>query len=504
MRAATWSAILALVACLEVTPALCAAVFDSTLIAGPFDTRTRPRIALAPDGRAELLYACTYAGLMTAWRCSMGEPRSYELIASDLALSTYPQPLWALAASGAPRAAYFKPNGRFVCALREPEGWVGDSSLVDVVFSAGCQQSLAVDPVSGEPRVAFTVAQDGYWRLKYAWRQSGTWSVADVDPDPVLYAPLCLALDAAGRPYVAYVSVSGETLYVASRSAPGETFSREVVTSTSDLSAEYFSVSVAADPAGGQPRVAWFFWGQELQVGYAFRDEASGTWTSQVVDSGLVFPPHPVSLALDAAGDPAIAYTHDVNILASTPPRRLMACDSPLEGGTTGQVWRARRAGGAGTGPFSLEAVPLHDVIVESGGLAVTPAGYAHLALRGPELSAGSPLHHYSVIYSHYEPDLTGVPAASAHGFSLAPPSPNPARAGGPLRIAFTIPHAGAVTCDLLDPSGRGVAARPPQDCPAGPSAFNWTPGPLPPGLYFLRLRAGPGAGAVRRLVMLR
>ena len=96
-------------------------MFDSTLVAGPFDTRTRPRIALAPDGQAELLYACSNAGQMTAWRCSMGEPRSYEMFASDLALTTYPQPCWALAPSGSPRATYFKPNGRFVCALREAE-----------------------------------------------------------------------------------------------------------------------------------------------------------------------------------------------------------------------------------------------------------------------------------------------------------------------------------------------------------------------------------------------
>jgi hypothetical protein len=501
-RAVAWSAALALVTCLPVTPARCGVLFTNMTVAGPFDTRTKPRIALSSAGLFEVLYACGSPGPLTAWCLALGEPVFYEAIASDLPASTYPQPIFALAPWGSPRAAYFKPNGRFICALREPGGWVEDSSLVDVVFSTGCQQWLAADPVSGEPRVAFTVAQGESWRVRYAWRENGLWSVADVDSDFVLYAPLALALDASGRPYVAYASVTGETLFVSSRDTPGAPFQREVA--TADTSTTHYSASVAVDPASGQPRVAYFSWGEQIDVGYAFRDEVSGTWTSQLVDSLLSYPPHPVTLALDAAGNPTLAYTDDVPILASSSRAPALGPDSPLEGGTTGQVWLARRTGGAGSGPFSLEPVPLHDVVVEAGGMAVTPDGYAHLALRSPELSVGSPLRHHSVVYAYYYQDPADVPPPTAAEFSLAPPVPNPARAGDPLRVAFTLPRVEAVRCDLLDASGRHVATLPSRRCAAGPNTLSWTPGPLPPGLYFLRLRSGAGLIAVRRLALLR
>lgn len=499
-RIALCSAALALAACLSAAPSL-AVVFDSTLVAGPFTTRTKPRIAVSNAGAPELLYACLSAGQMTAWRYSPGASPEYETVASDLATSTYPQPLWALAPSGAPRAAYFKPNGRFVVALRDSGGWVEDSSLAEVVFSTGCQQWLAADPVSGEPRVAFTVADGASWRVKYAWREGGTWSVADVDTDFASYTPVHLALDAAGRPYVAYTSVTGETLFVASRGSPGESFGREAVT-VAAYPAVYFHASVAVDPAGGQPRVTYYYWGDDHDVGYASRDEL-GTWTNQWVDTGLPYAPLPVTLALDEFGNPTIACTEDVNILATSPARTALAPDAPLEGGTTGLAWFARRIGGAGTAPFTLTQVPLHDVIVEAGGMAVTTAGLPCFALRSPELSSGPPLH-YSVVYAHYEPDPVDVPPAAPGEFALAPPAPNPARAGGLMRIGFTSPRSDVVRCDLLDPSGRRVATLPSQRCAAGPNTLSWTPGPLSPGLYFVRLRLGAGPVVVRRLALLR
>ena len=501
-RAATWSAVAALAVCLPATSGRCGVLFDHLTVAGPFDTRVKPRIAVSSTGLIEVFYSGGSPGPVTAWCLALGESIVYEAIASGLPATTYPQPVFALGPWGSPRAAYFKPNGRFVCALREPGGWVEDSSLVDVAFTTGCQQWLAADPVTGEPRVAFTVAQGGSWRVRYAWREGGLWSVADVDPDLVLYAPLALALDASGRPYVAYASVTGETLFVARRDAPGDPFQREVV--AADSLSGCYSVSVAVDPASGQPRVGYVSWGERIEVRYAFRDGAPALWTNQLVDSLLSYPPHPVTLALDAAGDPTLAYTDDVPILAPSSRAPATGPDSPLDGGSSGQVWLARRTGGVGIGPFSLEPVPLHDVVVEAGGMAVTPDGHAQLALRSPELSAGTPLHHYSVVYAYYYPDPADVPPPAADGFSLAPPVPNPARAGDPLRVAFTLPRAEAVRCDLLDASGRRVATLPSRCCPGGPNAVDWTPGPLPPGLYFLRLSPGTGPAAVRRLALLR
>lgn len=99
-----------------------------------------------------------------------------------------------------------------------------------------------------------------------------------------------------------------------------------------------------------------------------------------------------------------------------------------------------------------------------------------------------------------------GEPAVARPGaaLALAPPAPDPARAGQPLRVSFTLPVADDVAVDVLDAQGRRVAARAREHYAAGPQRVEWSPGSLPPGRYLVRVRTAHGPAATRGWVVLR
>lgn len=84
-------------------------------------------------------------------------------------------------------------------------------------------------------------------------------------------------------------------------------------------------------------------------------------------------------------------------------------------------------------------------------------------------------------------------------GFAIA--GPHPVR--DDVRFRIELPEAGRVRIDLFDLAGRRVADGIDRVLPAGASELSWTAGPLPPGLYTARLRAGERTASLR-LVRLR
>ncbi len=466
-------------------------LFDSTIVASRVTPRPSPRIALAPGDVPEIVYGVTTAGVTAAVRATIGPSVAYDTIATDLASNA--RPLWALAPGGAPRSAWFRADGRFVCAAREPAGWVEDSSLVDVVPGLYCQQELAVDPLSGEPRVAFTLPGSGAtgW-LHYARRDAGSWSVADVDTVPVCGYPISLALDAAGLPWIAYDSPGGDTLLLAHRESPDGPFTREVVavsTPSEGGSRWYWSTSLALDPASGQPRIAWYLMeaiGGNNVIGFSSRD-AGGSWTEHVVYEPSP-QPHAVELELDALGAPTVAYTIETTVFAGAVPR-------VGTGDASGATWYSVRvARQDGLGAFWEDAVPLYNMAMERGGLAVASDRSVSLVVRSMSLN--------DVIYVRGDPGRTDV-APTAPALALSAPAPNPTRSGQPVRIAFALSRADVIACEIFDVSGRRVAALGPRAFPAGPGSLEWAPRGLGAGVYLLRVRMGSGGRAARRLAVL-
>ena len=95
---------------------------------------------------------------------------------------------------------------------------------------------------------------------------------------------------------------------------------------------------------------------------------------------------------------------------------------------------------------------------------------------------------------------LDAATGGDAMAFAMAAPWPNPSR--GATTFAFTLPSTGAVSLEILDVSGRRVrtllaATR----LPAGTHTLALERTGLPPGTYYVRLRAA-GAAAVRPVVI--
>jgi hypothetical protein len=95
-----------------------------------------------------------------------------------------------------------------------------------------------------------------------------------------------------------------------------------------------------------------------------------------------------------------------------------------------------------------------------------------------------------------------GVSAEPPLAFALEPVRPNPSR-GGALTVRFTLPGAAAARVELLDVSGRRVAAREVGSLGAGRHALDLGEGQrLAPGLYLVRLRQGTNTRVARVAVL--
>ncbi len=157
------------------------------------------------------------------------------------------------------------------------------------------------------------------------------------------------------------------------------------------------------------------------------------------------------------------------------------------DGGATGSVAWALRAGGAGNDiANSLAVHPSGAVYV--GGFATPPATFGPLALSG--VAGNSTAFLASVL----DPALTATTAAlNAESVTLFP---NPAHGRATVQLP-AVPGAPTATLTLLDALGRTLRT---QTAPTNSKAELDLAG-LAPGLYAVRVAAG-GSTAVRRLVV--
>jgi len=101
-------------------------------------------------------------------------------------------------------------------------------------------------------------------------------------------------------------------------------------------------------------------------------------------------------------------------------------------------------------------------------------------------------------------PQAVGVPErpGTALRLRLAPPRPNPLRSGETLALEVSLPEDDILNVALYDAEGRLAASRAPEPLPASEgSMLRWNPGPLPAGVYFVRV-AGRRGSSSRRLVV--
>ncbi len=98
--------------------------------------------------------------------------------------------------------------------------------------------------------------------------------------------------------------------------------------------------------------------------------------------------------------------------------------------------------------------------------------------------------------------DLTASQGEPSLALALDPVHPNPSR-GSALTVRFTLPGAAAASLELLDVSGRRIAAREVGSFGAGRHALDLGEGArLAPGLYLVRLTQGGSVRATRVAVL--
>ena len=139
-------------------------------------------------------------------------------------------------------------------------------------------------------------------------------------------------------------------------------------------------------------------------------------------------------------------------------------------------------------------------------GTAAVPAGIAPgwwVVLTVPDVDnvAGLPpeLRRY---YSNTYVEVRGAVSAdetAAAGVSLGVPRPNPT--AGAARLAFTLGETGPVRLTLHDALGREVRVLASGTLSAGPHEAA-VPAGLPPGVYVVRLPAGPDSRTTRLTVV--
>lgn len=164
-----------------------------------------------------------------------------------------------------------------------------------LTFQIG-DRSLALD-AAGRPHLAYADDVLAYVRLDGAvWHRE----IVDAAPgiDDLYQSSVSLALNAGGIAYISYLSTTSSTLKVAYRTPLG--WQVETVDAAGDVG-QY--TDLALDPAD-TPHISYYD-ASHGDLRYAIR--AAGQWQVETVDAAGDVGLH-TSLALDTAGRPVIAY----------------------------------------------------------------------------------------------------------------------------------------------------------------------------------------------------
>jgi len=320
-------------------------IVDAAGVVGSFSS-----LALDPDGHACIAYCDMYGPLKYAeWNGGAWVIQIADTFASVQPNSGASSASLALDAAGSPRIAYHdgtnrnlkfaarngtqwarealdEPNnaGEFSSLALDADGhchisyhysdpgnndlryltWTGTDYLVETVDfttgnTVGLYTSIALD-AQGDPHISYY--SDG--KLRYTVRTGGVWYGEEVPGASLSGFNTSLALDAGGDPRISYKD--GNVLKYASKS--GAVWTIETVDATSGTG-DYSSLKLDAQ---GAPHIAYYYFNRG-DLRYAVK--TGGTWTVETVDNGGQInqtSEHDVglyaSLALDAQGNPRIAY----------------------------------------------------------------------------------------------------------------------------------------------------------------------------------------------------
>lgn len=389
-------------------------------------------------------------------------------------------------------------------AVRDGASWTVETAFDD---NAGLQGAVLKTDAAGQAHVVF--ADSPY--AKYGVRSGGSWQFETLtQPDETIVPDISLAVDEQGTPVVTYWMLqcgeidcdarlwqvdkaSGAWAYNTIWSCLFFSGQTEVTTDGADnrhgiISCEvddqvfyygpqefemlpdvssYDPIVLAAD-SQGQPHVVYSSFSS-----LRHRFKVGDTWTDESIVLSAPELGASFSLALDALGNPHVAYFDGVN-------------DDLRYAHRENGVWSFRVIDGDGIDVGSRTSI------------AVGSDGVARIAYLDRTNSA----LRYAVVSN----DATSVPDAG-RGALVLTVAPNPSRDA--TTLAFALPRPGEITLSLYDTSGRRIRTLARGQLPAGAQSIGWDLRDqsglrVAGGTYFARLRLGDGSSITERVTVVR
>lgn len=484
-------------------PARAAAIAHETLTAALADI-SQPALAFEPSQRTPHVAYVTSGDLRHAWLGPAGWQDEVAVTGvSGGGTNMMGSVDMGILPDGTPIVLYRK-SGRLEVSLRLNGTWSAESIAV---ASGSSTPSLAVNPATGEPEVAWA------WRptnptaprqILLARRAGGVWSTLLVDTTSCPVARVALSVGQDGVPRVSYARPRGDenrvqlVLVCATGQTPEGPFSIEPVDST--LYSLKGTIAAALDPVTQQPRVAYL--SREpgapfSMVRYAARTGAS-TWVrTDVMGSSS----DNLSIAVDATGSPFIANTLYTFVGPADRPSEGVGDAPPsVVYIQTGRVFLMNRPSGLGQAAFQV--IGYSDDFDASNGpraLASPAAGAVGVAWRTPGQYADAPA---AIAYGLSTPFAGVSPGASIN--RMGPVAPAPVRIGAPVRFELTLWADCDITLELHDVIGRFIASAPQGRLQAGSHTLGWRAAVPRAGMYWLSARGEAVPFAARRLVVIR
>lgn len=376
--------------------------------------------------------------------------------------------------------AYSDSSGRLVFAERTESGWARDT----VVTVPGAQMRISVAP-RGEPAIAWEefFPPDGFGRLRYARRVSGSWTITEVDTLLTNTTP-SLVLGNDGRPRIAAVPWADTPILTAvsvyEGAGPTGPFDRADVDTMGAG-----PVSLAWDDVHQRPLLAYGarrIGDSDLHPDYrlAWRDAASD-WHEKEMAFADFLNFRSVAIALDPVGTVGVLWYDEgfqITHFSRQPP-------------------------GVPSMPFDPDVVvsnPFADSwLFTNSAMASHQYGTFDLCWRSPRFAA--PVS--AIVYREFTPATTAVPLPSASAGVRLDLSPTPRAAGEPVLLRWSQPRAGDARLTAFDLAGRVVMSHTAGRLAAGDHEYRWAPSVLAPGVYWISLQLD-GRPVARRVLVSR
>lgn len=312
-----------------------------------------------------------------------------------------------------------------------------------------------------------------------------------------------ISLDSQGNPCIALLDFSSDNRFLFWN---GTGWVDELIEAGSD---NWGSVALVVDESD-VAHVAYNSSASSVNLKYALRD-ASGQWTTSMVDSSMSSEPRGISMVLDNDNAPIISYNVEGELRcaswngASWNVESVYSMDTGAwEYGTSIALdtWDCPHIAHCSPDDGSLlysvdhgtgwETVTVPGAIAGDPDIALDAANRPHIAFH----SDAALMYAFNDETGIAEPDhnpIEGIPlATTANPFS------------GSVGIRFELFGAAAVDLTVYDLDGRQVEVLASGVLSHGEHSYNWVPGPgVPVGQYIIFLKT-PQTDSVQRTVFLR